>query len=211
MTTTLIESANRFLLKNISWQTYEALLKDMESQPGIRLTYDRGKLEIMTPLDLHETYSRLIGRFVETLTEELNIEIRSLGSRTCKREDLTRGLEPDECYYIQNESVVRHLEQIDLNQSPPPDLVIEIDVTSSSINRLDLYAALGVPEVWRYDGSQLIIYQLQNGEYLVCASSPTFPQLTSSEIIRFLELRKTTGETSLIRLFRSWVRNQIRS
>ena len=209
MTTTLSQSANRFLLKNISWQTYEALLKDMESQPGIRLTYDRGILEIMTPLDPHETYSTLIGRFVETLTEELNIEIRSLGSRTCKREDLARGLEPDECYYIQNESVVRHLEQIDLNQDPPPDLAIEIDITSSSINRLDLYAALGVPEVWRYDGSQLIIYQLQDGEYLVCASSPTFPQLTSSEIIRFLELRKTTGETSLSRLFRQWVKNQI--
>ena len=209
MTTTLIQSANRFLLKNISWQTYEALLKDMESQPGIRLTYDRGILEIMAPLDPHETYSTLIGRFVETLTEELNIEIRSLGSRTCKREDLARGLEPDECYYIQNELVVRHLEQIDLNQDPPPDLAIEIDITSSSINRLDLYAALGVPEVWRYDGSQLIIYQLQDGEYLVCANSPTFPQLTSSEIIRFLELRKTTGETSLSRLFRQWVRNQI--
>lgn len=209
MTTTLIPSANRFLLKNISWQTYEALLKDMESQPGIRLTYDRGILEIMSPLDPHETYSTLIGRFVETLTEELNIEIRSLGSRTCKREDLARGLEPDECYYIQNESVVRHLEQIDLNQDPPPDLAIEIDITSSSINRLDLYAALGVPEVWRYDGSQLIIYQLQNREYLVCTNSPTFPQLTPSEIIRFLELRKTTGETTLIRLFRQWVRNQI--
>ncbi len=209
MTTTLIGSANRFLLKNISWQTYEALLKDVESQPGIRLTYDRGKLEIMTPLDPHETYSTLIGRFVETLTEELNIEIRSLGSRTCKREDLARGLEPDECYYIQNESVVRHLEQIDLNQYPPPDLAIEIDITNSSINRLDLYATLGVPEVWRYDGSQLIIYQLHDGQYLVCASSPTFPQLTPSEIMRFLELRKTTGETTLIRLFRQWVRNQI--
>jgi Uma2 family endonuclease len=209
MTTTLIQSANRFLLKNISWQTYEALLKDMESQPGIRLTYDRGILEIMSPLAPHERNSRLIGRLVEALTEEMNIEICSLGSLTCKREDLARGLEPDQCYYIQNESVVRNLDQIDLNQDPPPDLAIEIDITSSSINRLDLYAALGVPEVWRYDGSQLIIYQLQNGEYLVCTNSPTFPQLTSSEIIRFLELRKTTGETTLIRLFRQWVRNQI--
>ena len=209
MTTTLIHSANRFLLKNISWQTYEALLKDLESQRGIRLTYDRGLLEIMTPLAPHERNSRLIGRLIEALTEELNIEICSLGSLTCKREDLARGLEPDQCYYIHNESVVRNLEQIDLNQDPPPDLAIEIDITSSSINRLTLYAALGVPEVWRYDGNQLIIYQLQDGEYLACASSPTFPQLTSSEIIRFLELRKTTGETSLIRLFREWVRNQV--
>ena len=146
---------------------------------------------------------------IEALTEELNIEICSLGSLTCKREDLARGLEPAQCYYIHNESVVRNLEQIDLNQYPPPNLAIEIDITSSSINRLTLYAALGVSEVWQYDGNQLIIYQLQDREYLACASYPTFPQLTSSEIIRFLELRKTTGETSLIRLFREWVRNQV--
>ena len=209
MTTTLTQAANRFLLKNISWQTYEALLKDLESQRGIRLTYDRGLLEIMTPLAPHERNSRLIGRLVEALTEELNIEICSLGSLTCKREDLARGLEPDECYYIQNEPVIRSLEQIDLNQDPPPDLAIEIDITSSSINRLALYASLGVPEVWRYDGSRLIIYQLEGGEYKVCDRSSTFPLITSSEIIRFLELRKSNGETALIRLFREWVRNQV--
>lgn len=208
-TTTLTQAANRFLLKNISWQTYEALLKDVESQPGLRLTYDQGILEIMTPLAPHERNSRLIGRLVEALTEELNIEICSFGSLTCKREDLARGLEPDECYYIQNEPVIRSLEQIDLNQDPPPDLAIEIDITSSSINRLALYAALGVPEVWRYDGSRLIIYQLEGGEYRVCDRSSTFPLITSSEIIRFLELRKSNGETTLIRLFREWVRNQV--
>ena len=208
-TTTLTQAANRFLLKNISWQTYEALLKDLESQRGIRLTYDRGLLEIMTPLAPHERNSRLIGRLVEALTEELNIEICSFGSLTCKREDLARGLEPDECYYIQNEPVIRSLEQIDLNQDPPPDLAIEIDITSSSINRLALYASLGVPEVWRYDGNRLIIYQLEGGEYRVCDRSSTFPLITSSEIIRFLELRKSNGETTLIRLFREWVRNQV--
>ena len=209
MTTTLTQAANRFLLKNISWQTYEALLKDVESQPGLRLTYDQGILEIMTPLAPHERNSRLIGRLVEALTEELNIEICSLGSLTCKREDLARGLEPDECYYIQNEPVIRSLEQIDLNQDPPPDLAIEIDITSSSINRLALYASLGVPEVWRYDGNRLIIYQLEGGEYRVCDRYSTFPLITSSEIIRFLELRKSNGETTLIRLFREWVRNQV--
>lgn len=208
-TTTLTQAANRFLLKNISWQTYEALLKDLESQRGIRLTYDRGLLEIMTPLAPHERNSRLIGRLVEALTAELNIEICSLGSLTCKREDLARGFEPDECYYIQNEPVIRSLEQIDLNQDPPPDLAIEIDITSSSINRLALYACLGVPEVWRYDGSRLTIYQLEGGEYRVCDRFSTFPLITSSEIIRFLELRKSNGETALIRLFREWVRNQV--
>ena len=144
------------------------MLKDVEEQPGIRLTYDRGLLEIMTPLDPHESYKKLLGRFVEALTEELDVEICSLGSRTCSREDLVRGLEPDQCYYIQNEQVVWDKEQIDLNQDPPPDLVIEIDITSSSINRLDLYADLGVPEVWRYDGRCLTIYRLEAKRYQAC-------------------------------------------
>ncbi len=209
ITTTLTESANRVLLENISWQTYESLLKDYEEQPGFRLTYDRGKLEIMTPLAPHEGSKKLIGRFVEAATEELNVEIRSLGSLTCKREDLARGLEPDQCYYIQNERVVRELDQIDLSQDPPPDLAIEIDITSSSINRLDIYVALGVPEVWRYNGSRLTILRLEGGEYKECDRSPTLPQLPSSEVVRFLELSKTMGETSLIRLFREWVRSQV--
>lgn len=209
MTTTLTQAEQRVVLRNISWQTYQALLMEVSEQPGIRLTYDRGILEIMTPLDPHETYKKLIGRFVEALTEELNIEIRSLGSRTCAREDLDRGLEPDQCYYIQNEGVVRGKKQIDLNQDPPPDLVIEIDITSSSINRLDLYAHLGVPEVWRYDGSSLTVYQLEDKRYQVCDRSPTLPMLPPSEIIRFLEQSKTMGETTLIRSFRNWVRNRM--
>lgn len=210
MTTTLTQNTNRILLRNISWQTYLALLKDVEEQPGIRLTYDRGLLEIMAPLDPHESYKKLLGRFVEALTEELDVEIRSLGSRTCNREDLARGLEPDQCYYIQNEQVVWDKDQIDLNQDPPPDLVIEIDITSSSINRLDLYADLGVPEVWRYDGRRLTIYQLEVKSYQACDRSPTFTFLPPTEIVRFLELRKTTRETTLIRLFREWVRSQLR-
>ncbi len=208
MITTLTKSAKRVLLENISWQTYQSLLKDFEEQAGIRLTYDRGKLEIMTPLYPHETYSELIGRFVTALTEELNVEIRSLGSRTCNRQDLARGLEPDKCFYIQNERIVREINQIDLDRYPPPDLAIEIDITSSSINRLDIYAALGVPEVWRYDDNRLIILRLEDGEYKECEISPTFPQLTSSEVMRFLELSKTMGETSLIKMFREWVRSQ---
>lgn len=208
MTTTLTQSPNRVLLRNISWQTYQDLLKDLEEQPGIRLTYDRGLLEIMAPSPPHENYKKVLGRFVETLTEELNIEIKSLGSLTCKREDLARGLEPDQCYYIQNEAVVRTLDEIDFNQDPPPDLVIEIDISSSSINRLSLYAALGVPEIWRYDARAITIYRLEGERYQVCDRSPSFPEITPAEVMRFLELRKTMGETSLIRSFREWVRSQ---
>jgi len=212
MTATLTQTPQAgFLLKNISWQTYESLVNELAEQPGIRLTYDRGNLEIMTPSAPHEGSKKILGRFVESVSEELNIEIRSLGSLTCRREDLARGLEPDQCYYIQNEDVVWDKEQIDLNQDPPPDLVVEIDVTSSSIDRLSLYASLGVPEVWRYDGNRLIIYQLEAQEYTERDVSPTFPFLSQVEMLRFLELRRTTKENALIRLFREWVRSQIQS
>jgi Uma2 family endonuclease len=197
------------LLKNISWQTYEYLLQDLAEQPGIRLTYDQGTLEIMTPLDPHEKYSELLGNFVEVLTDELNQDICSLGSRTCKREDLARGLEPDKCFYIQNEDLVWNKEQIDLNEDPPPDLVIEIDIASSSINRLNLYESLEVPEVWRYDGTHLTIYKLEEQRYIECNVSPTFPFLSQAEIERFLEIRKITKEKALLRLFREWVKSQI--
>lgn len=197
------------LLKNISWQTYEYLLQDLAEQPGVRLTYDQGTLEIMTPLDPHEKYKKLLGRFVETLSEELDTDICSLGSRTCKREDLARGLEPDQCFYIQNEDLVWNKEQIDLNEDPPPDLVIEIDIASSSINRLNLYESLGIPEVWRYNGTHLIIYKLEEQKYVECNVSPTFPFLSQAEIERFLELRKITKEKALLRLFREWVKSQI--
>ncbi|MCY7382132.1 MAG: Uma2 family endonuclease [Microcoleus sp. CAN_BIN18] len=210
MTATLIQTPTPgILLKNISWQTYESLLHELAQQGGIRMTYDRGNLEIMTPSAPHEKYKKILGRFVESVSDELNVEICSLGSLTCRREDLARGLEPDQCYYIQNENVVWDKEQIDLNQDPPPDLVVEIDVTSSSIDRLSLYASLGVPEVWRYDGNRLIIYQLEAQEYVERDVSPTFPFLSQVEMLRFLELRRTTKENALIRLFREWVRSQI--
>lgn len=212
MTATLIPSqSSGILLTNISWKTYESLVNELAPQGGIRLTYDRGNLEIMTPSAPHEGSKKILGRFVESVSEELNVEIRSLGSLTCRREDLARGLEPDQCYYIQNEDVVWDKEQIDLNQDPPPDLVLEIDVTSSSIDRLSLYASLGVPEVWRYDGNRLIIYQLEAQEYVERTVSPTFPFLSQVEMLRFLELRRTTKENALIRLFREWVRSQIQS
>jgi Uma2 family endonuclease len=207
MTATLIQNPDRVLLREISWQTYQFLVKDFEKQPAIRLTYDRGLLEIRMPLDQSETYKKLLGRLVEALTEELDIEIRSLGSRTCDREDLSRGLEPDQCYYIQNESVVWGKTQINLSTVPPPDLAIEIDITSSSLNRLEIYAHLGVPEVWRYDGQSLRMYGLGGGQYQICGASIAFPFLTSSDLQRFLELRKTTKENALIGLFREWVRN----
>ena len=209
MSATLIQSPDRVVLQNISWQSYQSLICDFAQEPAIRLTYDRGTLEIRMPLDPHETYKKLIGRLIEAATEELDLEIRSLGSRTCAREDLESGLEPDQCYYIQHEPQVRGLNQIDLTQLPPPDLAVEIDITSSSLNRFAIYQALGVPEIWRYDGSQLEIYSLQAGEYTCQPRSQALPLLTATDILQFLEASQTMGENALVKQFRQWIRQRI--
>lgn len=206
MTATLIQSPDRVVLKNISWQTYQSLVIDFEREPAMRLTYDRGTLEIRMPLAPHETYKKILGRLIEAATEELDLEIRSLGSLTCSREDIAKGLEPDQCYYIQNESIVRGIEQIDLTKLPPPDLAVEIDITSSSLDRFSIYAALKVPEIWRYDGQLLAIYELVGSEYVIRDSSLALQRLKTTDILRFLSLSTSIGENNLVKQFRQWLR-----
>lgn len=207
MTSTLLRQpsfkSDRVILENISWHTYQALLADFERSPAIRLTYDRGTLEIRMPLDVHESYKKLIGRLIEAATEELGLEVRSLGSRTCHREDLTNGLEPDQCYYIENEPMVRGIEQIDLNQLPPPDLAVEIDITSSSLDRFEIYKNLGVPEIWRFDGEHLTISVLTDTGYCVVAQSSALAPLTTEDFSAFVSPSQTVGENGLLRLFRA--------
>jgi Uma2 family endonuclease len=145
---------------------------------------------------------------VESTTEELGLEIYSLGSTTWRREDLQKGLEPDECYYITQEAQVRGKTSFDLYSDPAPDLAIEIDLTSSSLNRLGIYAALGVQEIWRYDGQDLKIYILVEGEYQQQEQSAVLPVLSRSDILRFLNKRSTLGENALIREFRQWLHQQ---
>jgi Uma2 family endonuclease len=206
MTATLIQSPDRVVLKNISWQTYQSLVIDFEREPAMRLTYDRGTLEIRMPLAPHETYKKILGRLIEAATEEFDLEIRSLGSLTCSREDLAKGLEPDQCYYIQNEAIVRGIEQIDLAKLPPPDLAVEIDITSSSLDRFSIYAALKVTEIWRYDGQILTIYGLVGSEYIVRDSSIALPGLKTEDILRFLSLSISIGENNLVKQFRQWLK-----
>ncbi|MEC4807311.1 MAG: Uma2 family endonuclease [Jaaginema sp. PMC 1079.18] len=198
------------VLSNVRWQTYQALALDLAQTAGKRLTYDRGQLEIMTPLPEHEVTKRLLGRFVEATTEVLGIEIYSLGSTTWSREDLQRGLEPDECYYITQEAVVRGQLNFDLSVDPPPDLAIEIEITSSSLDRLSIYAALGIAEVWRFDSQDLTIYVLREGVYEVQERSQVLSVLTRSDLRQFWQRRGTMGENALLREFRNWLTNRDR-
>lgn len=206
-TSTLAEQ--RTLLENISWQTFETLLKEIGDNRGYRIAYDGGMLEIMAPLFEHENPKIQSDRFIAILAEELGIEIKSAGSMTLKKEQAKKGIEPDNCYYIQNEPAVRGRQELDLETAPPPDLAIEIDITSSSLNKLAIYSALCVPELWLYNGRVLKFYQLASEEYVECKFSIAFPFVSSTEIERFFEQSKTMGEIALLKSFRIWVREKI--
>jgi Uma2 family endonuclease len=199
----------RTVLHNISWETFEALLRDTGEDRGSRFAYDCGVLEIMTPLFEHENTKIQFDRFILVLAEELAIEIRSAGSTTLKRKISKRGIEPDTCYYIQNELAIRGKETLDLENDPPPDLAIEIDITSSSVNKFGIYSALGVTELWRYDGQNLKFYQLIEGQYIECNFSIAFSIVSVSEISRFIEQSKSMGEIALLKFFRAWVSEKI--
>jgi Uma2 family endonuclease len=191
-------------LTGISWQTYEALEAELVDR-RLRLTYNRGYLEIMAPSPKHELSKKILGRFVETLAEETNLSIYPLGSTTFKRPDLM-GVEPDECFYIRRIDAVQGKKRLNLADDPAPDLVLEIDVTNSSLNRLQVYADLGVVEVWIYDGELLTIKQLQNGSYVTAATSQFFVNLPIADITRFLQQSQTVDYLELIRSFRDWVK-----
>ncbi len=200
------EADRRFVLEWADWSTYCRLL-EVVGDRHVFVTYDRGRLELMSPSFGHEAYKSLLGRLLETLALELDIDIRSGGSTTFKREDLDRGLEPDECYWIQRESLVRDHICVDLTRDPPPDLAVEIDVTRSSIDRQAIYAALGVPELWRYDGQSLRVYQLHpDGNYALSEHSAGFPTLPLREFERFLAFDPPLKENERIRRFRDWAR-----
>jgi Uma2 family endonuclease len=196
------------LLSGVRWQTYQALLDDLGDR-HIRLTYDRGNLEIMAPLSRHERYSYLLGELVRALARVAKVPVICAGSTTFRRKDLERGLEPDRCFYIRNVPAVLGKLDLDLTRDPPPDLAIEIDITSSSLDRLAIYAALGVPEVWRFDGEQLaILLRRDEGGYDRAAASPTFPALRAGEVVGLLDEVAGFDDFARERKLRAWVRKQ---
>ncbi|HEY9651004.1 MAG TPA: Uma2 family endonuclease, partial [Coleofasciculaceae cyanobacterium] len=194
----------------VSWQTFKALMADIGEDRSCRLAYDQGLLEIRVPYEQHEEPKILISSFVEALADELEIEIRQLGSLTLEREDLTRAVEPDTCFYIQNESQVRGKE-IKLPNVPPPDLVVESDYTHSSLNKFNIYASLGVPELWRYRKQSLQVYQLIEGKYEKTDESLAFPFIPITEIPGLIEQSKIVGQRASVRLFRARLREILRS
>jgi Uma2 family endonuclease len=204
------QEAQRFLLDNVSWHAYKAIGDALTDRPALRLTYDRGRLEFMVTSHEHEKYKARLARLLDTIAEELNLRIEPAGNMTFRREDLERGLEPDECYWIANEAHMRAKVNWDPVQDPPPDLVIEIEITRSALNRMSIYAVLGVPEVWRFDGETIRIERLQaDGKYQPSENSPTFPGVPMAGIAEFLQPSETVDYLSMVRAFRAWLWEQL--
>lgn len=195
------------VLNGISWETYEQLLHDLQER-HIRVTYDRGDLEMMAPLASHEGWKGRYGRLIELMCEERELDIEPLGSTTFRREELEKGLEPDECYYVQHADAIRARqgEDIDLTVDPPPDLAIEIDITRASIPKQPIYAALGVPELWRFDGVRLTVLRLRGGKYEGAESSGVFPFLPMSRFQEFARRLASERQPPVLREFRNWVK-----
>jgi Uma2 family endonuclease len=204
-----VEGERRFVIYNVGWRRYQALL-DLFGDDGPRMTYDRGNVEFITTYFFHEHLKKLTGRMVETITEELNMPRVAAGSTTCNSEILDRGLEPDECYYLANAHRVRDMEQVDMTIDPPPDLAIEVEITTSLLDKLGVYAALGIPEIWKHDGEQLSVLLLgPDGAYAPSEASAAFPFLPMGEVARFLREYEPTNDTRWARAFRARVRDEV--
>ena len=200
----------RIVLHNVSWDTYERLLDERGDSRVPRLAYDRGELEIMSPPLEHESVAYFSALLVAVLAEEMGVNAYGVGSTTYNRGDLGRGFEPDASFYIRNEARIRGKRRIDLEVDPPPDLVIEVDITSPSLDKFPIYARLGVHEVWRYDGARTTIFALEEGEYVEAGESVALPPLTSDVLTRFVQESTSLGSTDWLRRVREWAREPAR-
>jgi len=204
-----VPPGQRVLLSEVSWQEFEAILEDLGEHRSSRVAYDNGILEIMTPLPEQGHNKEIISDLIKALLEELDIEFCTLGSTTFKNQNMNQGIEPDNCLYIQNEAAVRGKNRLDLTVDPPPDLALEIDVTSRT--HPNIYEALGMPELWQFENGKLQINVLQEGKYIKCEYSPNFPSFPLIDLIpQYLNQCRTEGRNKTMKAFRAWVREKIK-
>jgi len=201
---------SRVVFSNVSWETYEALTQD-RGAGGPRLAYDRGVLEAMSSSIQHEKWKSLIGALVRAYSEELGIDLQGSGCTTFRSQLRKRGLEPDDSFYVAHEASIRQVESLDLETHPPPDLAVEIELTRSSLDQLNMYAALKVPEVWSRDAAGVVARCLEpSGSYRIVEKSAALPGLAIAELNRFLAMAGTRSETQIVRELRVWVCGQVK-
>jgi Uma2 family endonuclease len=199
-------------LPNIDWDEYEHLLTQMESfHPGHRLSYDRGRLIIMSPSTEHEDYKEFIYSLVRIISLETGVMLETRGAATFKSNKLLKGAEPDTCFYVQNAACVIGKRRINLDTDPPPDVAVEIDMSNESRYKFPIYAALGVPGIWRYDGKSAYFYKLAGANYEVIQNSLAFPNFSARELTQYLEQSKTEGQTAALTTFLQMLRSRASS
>ncbi len=199
------------VLEGVSWDTYKALVEETGDERKARFAYSDGVLEIAMPLGSHESVKHILERIITTLTEELDLPIKGYASTTFNQEGLAKGAEPDACFYIKNcEHIInKGARNINLSQDPAPDLVIEIDISHMSTSKTEIYAAMGVAELWRFYKDKVEIYHLKQGSYQLASKSLTFPMLASEDLAGWLDLHKEIDDNALIRTVRKWLRKQL--
>jgi Uma2 family endonuclease len=195
------------VVPGVEWEAYEKLLTDLEVHPALRVSYDAGNLEVTSPLPEHEICEVLLSCLARAFAEETGTPLENLGSTTWKHRKLRKGIEPDGCFYVANASRVIGKPTIDLDVDPPPDIAVEIDTTHASLAKFPIYAALGVPEIWRCDGSRVEFYSLQEGAYISTETSTFLVGLSSATLTEFLRVGKAQGQTRALELFRHRLRS----
>ncbi len=201
----------RIVVRSVGWRGYQSLLALIGDQ-AIRLTYDRGDVELLAPQPIHERKKSLLGQYVRVLARELRTPIMPMGSATWSREDLDRGLEADESFYLGDLDRVADPDHVDLTIDPPPDLAVEIEISPSSLERMSIYGALGVPELWRYNGQTLkVLIRQEDGSYRPSDRSAIFPDVPIDEVNRFANREESRDENVNLDQFLAWVRALVES
>jgi Uma2 family endonuclease len=198
----------RLILQGVDWEFYEQLLEEFADSNGLHFAFNDGLLEIEIPLPEHEVPKQILSDLVTTICVELEIDIRNFGMTTFRKRAKAKGCEPDVSFYIQNESSVRGRLTIDLAKDPPPDLVIEVDVTSPSLDKLPIYAALGVLEIWLYKDNQIKFYELVGNDYEEIKRSLALPVLTSEKAMEFLQEGLSESSSAWFRKVREWAESK---
>ena len=197
----------RMSFRGLDWKAFKQIQSLLTDHTRARFSYDNGVLEITKPLESHERSARLIELFIRILIVEMGMMVKTMGSTTLDREDMLKSAEPDNGYYIQNYEQVAD-RTVNLNVDPAPDLVVEVDITHTDLNKNVLYAGIGVPELWRFNGRVWTIFKLVDSVYVECDRSPTFPTIEKAKLYEFLEAAFRNEVAAEINL-RQWVREQI--
>jgi Uma2 family endonuclease len=206
-----LPAGGTLILGDVTWEEYESLVGLVGDHSPVRMSYDQGRLEVMSPTRRHDHFAIMCTRLAHVISDETGCELEGIGSATLKEQLLDKGVEPDACFYVQNAYRITGSLELDLRKDPPPDVAVEIDISHGSTTKFAIYGALRIPEIWRYDGrtGQMHIYHLTDDGYVEAPNSRAFPMLTSATLTDFLEKGKKEGQTATLRTFRKWLRDRV--